>query len=383
MDFLLTPEQNALAEKVRAYVADRLAPAAAESDREGRFAPGLFAELAAEGLFGLRIPVEYGGMGLDAVSTGVAIEELARGDITACYPVLNAALVGGVLNLHGGEELKARWLPSIAHGDAVVAVCMTEPAHGTDAAALELRAEPDGDGWRLSGEKTSIMLGAYATHGLVFARTGEKRERSRGVTAFYTRLDDAHVTRTTLPSLGSRTGGRATMVFDGLHVGQENVVGGTGLGFVQGMRGFDYSRALIALMAVSAASVTLEAAFEHASEREAFGQPLSRFQGLTFPLVEHATYLHAARLLAYEALWRNDAGLNHRVEANMAKWWAPKTSAEAAHQALLTLGHFGWSEDGPVARRLRDVIGTQLADGTAAATKLVIAREFLGREHAP
>ncbi|MEO3812589.1 acyl-CoA dehydrogenase family protein [Sphaerisporangium sp. B11E5] len=382
MDFLFSAEQEALAAKVRAFVADRLAPAADQADREGRFPPGLLADMAAEGYFGLRIAARYGGMALSAVSTGVVLEELARGDITACYPVLNAALIGGVLDLNCDDDQKARWLPEIARGDAVVALCMTERDHGTDAAGLELRAEPDGDGWRLTGEKTSIMLGGYATHGLVFARTGPE-PRSRGVTAFYTPLTGEHVTRTVLRDLGSRAGGRATLAFDGLPVGPGQVIGGTGLGFVQGMRGFDYSRALIGVMAVAAASASVEDAFAHCRTREAFGQSLGRFQGVSFPLVEHATYLHAARLLAYEALWRNDAGLPHRVPSNMAKWWGPKASVEAAHQALLTLGHFGWSEDRPLARRLRDVIGTQLGDGTAGATKLVIARELLGREYAP
>jgi cyclohexanecarboxyl-CoA dehydrogenase len=149
------------------------------------------------------------------------------------------------------------------------------------------------------------------------------------------------------------------------------------------MRGFDYSRALIALMSVGAAGAALDEALAHARQRQAFGQPIGRFQGVAFPLVEHATFLHAARLLAYEALWRKDAGLDHRTEANMAKWWAPKAAVDAAHQALLTLGHLGWSEDRELARRLRDVIGTELADGTANVTKLVVARQLLGRETAP
>ncbi|GIH09814.1 acyl-CoA dehydrogenase [Rhizocola hellebori] len=382
MEFLLTDKQHALGEKVRAFTKERITPYYQDSDRQGRLRAALIPELAAEGLFALRVPEEYGGLGLDAVSTGVVLEELARGDLTACYPVLNAALVAGILTANGSPEQRERWLPAIARGDAVVAFCMTEPGHGTDAAAVELRAHPRGGGWRLTGEKTSIMLGAYATHGMIFARTSDE-PRARGVTAFYTRLDDRYLARSTLRDLGSRSGGRATLIFDGLPVTPSDVVGGPGLGFAQGMRGFDYSRALIALMCVSVASLSLSDALSHARHREAFDQPLGRFQGISFPLTEHATYLHAARLLAYEALWRNDVGLEHRVEANMAKWWAPKAAVEAAHQALLTLGHFGYSEERPLAQRLRDLIGTQLADGTANATKLVVARELLGREFAP
>jgi cyclohexanecarboxyl-CoA dehydrogenase len=382
VDFSLTEEQTAFAAKIRAFVDDRLLPRAHEADRTGRFADGLMAEFGAQGLFGLRVPERFGGLDLDAVTTGVIMEELARGDLTACYPVLNAALVAGIIQGNCSEAQQQAWLPAIASGEAIVAFCMTEAAHGTDAAAVELRAEPDGDGWRLTGEKTSIMLGGVATHGLIFARTSDA-PRAKGVTVFYASLDDPAVTRTVLNDLGSRSGGRATLTFDGLRVSADQTVGGPGLGFAQGMRGFDYSRALIALMAIAVANASLAEAIEHARTRQAFDAPLGTFQGIAFPLAEHATYLHAARLLAFEALWRNDQGLDHRIEANMSKWWAPKASVEAAHQALLTLGHLGWNEDGDMARRLRDVIGTQLADGTANATKLVVSRMLLGRESAP
>lgn len=379
MRFDFTAEQNDLAARVRAFATERVTPAAQEADREARFPSGLLRDLADAGLLGLAIPEAYGGGGADAVSTGIALEGLARADLTACWPVLNAALIGGILDGNGSEYQRKRWLPSIASGEAVVALCLTEHEHGSDAAAIELRAEPDGDGWRLEGEKTSINLGAYATHGLVFARTGGPG--ARGITAFYASFDT--VTRKPLSDLGSRAGGRSTLVFDGLWVGADEVIGGPGLGFVQVMRGFDYSRALIALMSVGAAGASIDEAVAYARTREAFGGPIGRFQAVSFPLVEHATLLHAARLLAYEALWRKDAGLDHRVEANMAKWWAPKASAEAAHQALLIFGQHGWTEDLPLGRRLRDVMGTELADGTANVTKLVVARQLLGRECAP
>jgi cyclohexanecarboxyl-CoA dehydrogenase len=381
MDFEFAPEQRALAERIRAFAADRLAPAAADDDRRERLRPGLFAELAAEGLFALRVPAAYGGQAASAVSTGIVLEELAAGDLTAGYPVLNAALVAGVLNANATDEQRTRWLPPIARGEAILAVCLTEPGHGSDAANIELRAAPAGDGWRLSGEKTSTMLGGYATHGLVFARTGVAG--AHGVTAFFIALDDPRIDRAPLRDLGSRAGGRATLAFDDVPVGRDDVVGAPGRGFMEVMRGFDYSRALIALMCLGAAGAALDEALAHARHRRAFGEPIGRFQGVSFPLVEHATFLHAARLLAYEALWRKDAGLDHRTEANMAKWWAPKAAVDAAHQALLTLGHLGWGEDRPLARRLRDVIGTELADGTANVTKLVVARQLLGREHAP
>jgi cyclohexanecarboxyl-CoA dehydrogenase len=381
MDFGFTPEQKALAKSVADFAAEKIAPFRKENDDRGTYRPGLIADLAAEGLFALRVPEEYGGRGLDAVSAGIALEELAAADLSVCFPVLNAALVAGVLAANGTPDQLSRWLPPIARGEAVVAVCLTEPDHGTDAAAIGMRAEPDGDGWVLTGRKASIMATAHATHGLVFARTGGAG--AHGITAFYVGLDDPAVRRERLSDLGCRAGGRGDIEFDGLRVGPEDVVGRPGVGFVEVMRGFAFSRALIALMAIAVGRAAVDEAIGHARRRHAFGQPISRFQSVAFPLVEHVTLLHAARLVSFEALCRADEGLDPRLPSNMAKWWAPKAAVEAVHQALLVHGHLGWSEDGAIAHRLRDVIGLQLADGTAAATKLVVARHLFGKESAP
>lgn len=381
MDFTFTAPQNDLAKRVAEFAADRIAPHRQEQDRSGTYRPDLIADLAAADLFALRIPVEYGGLGLDAVSAGLALEKLAAADLSVCFPVLNAALIGGVLADNGTPGQRAAWLPPIARGEAVVALALTEPDHGTDAAGIRMAARPDGDGWVLTGEKTSIMIAAHATHALVFARTGG--EGARGISAFYVPLDGPEVRRERLTDLGCKAGGRGRIVLDGLRVGRDELVGEPGGGFAAVMRGFGVSRAYIALMAIAVGDAALAEAYAHASRRSAFGQPLGRFQSVTFPLVEHSTLLHAARLVAYEALCRADRGEDPRIPSNMAKWWAPKAAVEATHQALLTLGQLGWSEDGPVAQRLRDVIGLQLADGTAAATKLTVARLVLGKEYAP
>jgi cyclohexanecarboxyl-CoA dehydrogenase len=381
MDFALTPDQQALKDRIAAFAAEHVAPGYQEADRTGVMRPGLTADLAGAGLLGLRIGTDHGGLGLGAVGTGIALEELARADFNACYPALNAALIGDILTGNGDAEQRKRWLSPIADGSALVALCLTEPEHGSDAAAIGMTARAVDGGWRLSGVKTSIMMGTVATHALVFARTGGPG--ARGVTAFYLPLDDAHVTRTATRDVANRGAGRAELAFDDMPATVDDVVSGEGLGFVQVMQGFDYSRALISLMCIGAASASMDEAFDYARTREAFGRPIGTFQGLSFPLVEHATYLHAARLLAYEALWRKDAGLDHRIEANMAKWWAPKTSVEAAHQALLTHGQAGWTEDRPLGQRMRDIMGLEMGDGTAQVTKMVVARQILGRDSAP
>jgi cyclohexanecarboxyl-CoA dehydrogenase len=382
VDFSFSDEQERLRARVRAFATGRLAPHYQAGDRLGRMRPELPGEMAAEGLLGLRVPVVHGGAGADCVTTGVAMEEVARADLNAGYLLLLAALIADILLASGTEQQRRRWLPRIAAGADLPALCLTEPEHGSDAAAIELRAEAASDGaWRLTGTKTSVMLGMLATHGLVFARTGEAG--ARGVTAFYVPLVDAHVRRLPLRDLGNRSMGRATLELTGLPAGREHVVGGEGLGFVQVMRGFEYSRALISLMCVASAQAAIDDSLEHARTRHAFGQPIGRFEGLSFPLVEHATYLRAARLLAYEALWLKDAELPHTVPANMAKWWAPRAAADAAHQALLAFGHHGWSEESPQGQRMRDIMGLEIGDGTAQIAKLVVARALLGRDAAP
>jgi cyclohexanecarboxyl-CoA dehydrogenase len=183
--------------------------------------------------------------------------------------------------------------------------------------------------------------------------------------------------------IGNRAPGRASLFFDGLPVSPDQLVGQEGGGFVSVMRGFDYSRAIIGLMCIGLARAALDDALRYTRERRAFGSAIGKFQGVAFPLVEHATFLAGARHICYDALWRKDQDLPHSAEAAMAKWWAPKASVDAIHQALLTFGQAGLSADNPQGQRMRDAMGFEIADGTAQIAKLVLARELLGREFAP
>jgi cyclohexanecarboxyl-CoA dehydrogenase len=381
MDFTFTAEQEDFRRELRTFGEKILAPHYRADDVAGVLRPELPATLAGMGLTGLRIPERFGGQDADAVTTGMAAYEISRADFNACYLLLNSALVADILLGAAREDQLARWLPPIASGETVPALCLTEPGRGSDAAHLELRATPEGDGWRLFGEKTSISLGMAAQVAAVFARTGGPG--ARGVSAFMVDLADAHLARTPLDDLGSRAIGRASLYFDGVPVSRDQLIGAEGEGFVRVMQGFDYSRAVIGLMCLGVASAALDDAFDYARTREAFGRPIGTFQGLAFPLVECATHLRAATHLCYEALALKDAGKDPAVPANMAKWWAPKLSVDIVHQALLTFGHAGWSTDNPQGQRLRDVIGLEIGDGTAQIAKLVVARHLLGRDFAP
>lgn len=381
MDFTFSSDEDAYRQELRRFAAKVLAPRYQADDKAAKLRPEMVADMAGMGLTGLRIPERHGGQQASALVAGMAAESIAHGDFNASYLIIVSALISDILTRNATDRQQAAWLPPIASGEAVPAFCVTEPEHGTDAAALDTKAEPDGDGWRLTGEKTSITLGMAAHTALVLARTGGPG--ARGVSAFYVDLDDRHVSRAAFDDLGSRAIGRASLHLDGLPVSREQLVGAEGEGFVSVMQGFDYSRAIIGLACLGAAQASLDEALQWARDRQAFGSPIGAFQGVSFPLAEHATYLRGARHICYEALWRKDNGVEHSTEAAMSKFWAPKLAVEAIHQCLLTFGHLGYSSESPIGQRLRDVIGLEIGDGTAQVSKLVIARDLLGRAYAP
>lgn len=383
MEFGLSDEQRHFQESVRRFARERLAARYAADDRRGEIDPRTRAEMAELGLMGIAIPEAYGGQGASAVTTGIAAEELSAGDFNAAYLLLIPMLAAEVVLAAGSERQREELLAPIADGSTLPCFCLTEPEHGSDAARLSMRALRDGDGgdWRLSGEKTSISLGASADTAVVFARTSD--DGARGISAFYVELDEGYVQRSPFADLGSRAIGRAALHFDALPASPDALLGAVGEGFVRCMQSFEFSRAVIGLMCIGCAQAALEEALAYARDRQAFGRPIGANQGIAFPLAEAATLLRGARWVCYEALWRRDVGLPHRTEASMAKWWAPKVAVETAHQALLTLGHSGYSEELPAGQRMRDLIGLEIGDGTAQIAKLVLARELLGRAYAP
>jgi len=381
MDFGFDADEESFRQELRRFAEKTLAPHYQADDRAGRFRRQLATDMAGMGLTGLRIPEAYGGQQATAVVAGIAAEEVGRVDFNAGYLIVNTALISDIVVRNATEEQQRAWLPGIAAGEVVPCLCITEPGHGTDAANLELRAVPEGDGWRLEGEKTSITLGTVADRAVVLARTGGPG--ARGVSAFWVDLDTPRLSRAGFDDLGGRAIGRASLHFDGVPVGPAELIGEEGAGFVSVMQGFDYSRAIIGLGCLGAAQVSLEETLQWARDRQAFGQPIGRFQGVAFPLAEHATQLRGARHVCYEALWRKDRGLPHSAEAAMAKLWAPRLATQVIHQCLLTFGHLAYSAESPLGQRLRDVIGLEIGDGTAQVSSLVIARHLLGRASAP
>lgn len=382
MDFAFTEEQEAFRQHVAAVAAKEFAPRNATDDAAEWFDPDphdLTRRLGELGLTGLHVSEEYGGQGADCVTVGIAIEEMAKAHFGVAGLIMSPALFGGELFALASEKQKAAWIPPLVSGEVIPSLALTEADHGSDAAGIRMVAEPDGDGWRLTGEKNSVTAGMFADTAVVFARTSSKKG-ARGVSAFYVDIDERWVQRAPISDLGNRAVGRAIFSFDGYPVTSDDLIGGEGDGFVEVMKSFDYNRALLGLQCIGTASAAIDEAVSYARDRVAFGQPISQYQGVSFPLVEHATLLHAARLLCYEVLWRRDAGHPHTVESAMAKALAPRAAVMAIHDALLTLGHVGYSNDALQALRLRDAIGMEIGDGTAQICKLIIARSMFGRD---
>jgi cyclohexanecarboxyl-CoA dehydrogenase len=375
--FGLSSEQRGFRETAVRFARDVLAPGARRLEAEGRVPLDLRKRMGEIGLIGIELPEEFGGLGLDHVTSGIVIESIAEGDFNVAYIQLLASLCGMIVARHGAPDLAADILPRVCAGERLIVLALTEPQGGSDAAALRLRAVRDGDAYVLDGEKTSISMADQADHAVVFARTGNESERAAGISAFLVDLDAPGISRTRFDDVGERAIGRGSIFFDGVRVPAPRRLGPEGAGFVQVMQGFDFSRALIGLQCLAVARVSLVETWAHVSGRRAFGRPLSDNQGVTFPLAECETHVEAARLLCYRTLAAKDAGLPHTREAAMCKWWAPQLAFEIVHKCLLMHGHSGYSTELPFEQRLRDVLGLQIGDGTAQIMKLIIARETL------
>ncbi len=383
MDFAFTEEQERIRDAARRFARERLAPSYQAREAAGAIERGLLREMGGLGLIAADLGEEFGGLAADGVTCGVIMEEIAAGDFNVGYVQLLGSLNGKIISKHASPALARQVLPQIVAGEALVALGLTEPRGGSDAANLQLRARRDGGGYVLTGEKTSISLMGEADWIVLFARTGAADAGAHGVSAFLVPLHLAGISRTGFNDVGSRAIGRGSVFFDGVRIGEDYRLGAEGAGFHQVMRGFDYSRALIGLQCLAPARASLEETWRYVTEREAFGRPLAKFQGVTEPLAEAETLLTAARLLCYRTLWLRDRGAAHTAEAAMCKWWAPKVAFEALHQCLLLHGHAGYSTDLPHQQRLRDVLGLQIGDGTAQIQKMIIAREKIGRVAVP
>jgi len=379
MDFSLNPDQQALVETAAKFARNRLAPSYQAREKAECVEREIVREMGELGFLGLELPEEAGGMGLDCVTAGLLLEQIAYGDFNVAYINLLTSLCGQIVATYGKSAEARAWLAQVLRGEKLIAIALTEPSAGSDAARLRLRAVRDGNDFILTGEKASISLATQADVSVVFARTGHESDRARGISAFLVPMDLPGVTRTTFDDIGTRPVGRGSIFFDAVRVPADMMLGDENQGFVQVMQGFDYSRALIGLQCMGVARASLDEAWRYSQEREAFGKPIGEFQGVSFPLAEAETWYEACRMLCLRTLWLKDQGLPHTAEAAMCKWWGPKLACDIIHQCLLTHGHGGYASDYDFGQRYRDVLGLQIGDGTANIMKMIIARQMTAR----
>lgn len=378
----ITEELEMLAEAAAKFAQKYVAPGFLERDQSRVFDRDLVKKMGEMGFIAPELPEQYGGQGLGRLAAGVIHEEIAKVDLSFSYINLLASLNGQILAEHGDPDVVEPWLRKLTTGEAIFSIALTEPRGGSDAANLRLKIERDGDEYVINGEKTSISAADQADASVVFGRTGGTAEGAHGVTALLVPMNLPGITTTRFDCHGQRAIGRGSIFFDNVRVPVNHRLGDENKGFVQVMQGFDFSRALIGLQVLGVARVSLDEAWAYAAERQAFGQPLTAFQGVSHPLADYETQVEAARLLCLQTLWLKDQHQPHTAEAGMCKWWGPKLAYDVIHQCLLTFGHAGYDR-GVMEQRLRDVLGFQIGDGTAQIMKTIIARHKAGRKAVP
>jgi len=372
--FDLTPEQALIRTSAREFAQREIAPHARDWDRAEEIDRSIVPKLAAAGFLGAGWSEEYGGTALDTLSYALVVEELGKADSSVRGIVsVNVGLVGKTISRHGSEAQKREWLPQLASGEALGCYALTEPGCGSDAAALVTRASREGGDWLLTGSKTFITLGGWASVALVFARTGG--EGPRGISCFLVPTNaDGFETRPIKGKLGLRAQDTSELTFDGVRVPDANRLGELDGGFKVAMSALDHGRISLAAGCVGIAQGCLEASVRYAKEREAFGRPIARFQLVQELIAEMAVETEAARLLAWRAAALADAKAKHTLEASIAKLYASEAAVRAANNAVQVFGGYGYVDEYPVGKYLRDARVTTLYEGTSQIQKLIIGR---------
>ena len=378
MDFDLSDDQREIQALTREFAQAEIEPHAAEWDREHRFPRELFGKLAELGLMGACIPEEYGGAGADFLAYILVLEELSRGDagIGVTVAVHTSAVTLPILNF-GTDEQRARFVPPLARGEHLGAFALTEPEAGSDAGALRTKAEPNGDGWTITGAKQWITNGEHAGTFLLFARTDPETPGARGVSAFVLDAEHVRITRTE-EKLGLNSSVTNDIVVEGAEVGRDRLLNEEGKGFTVAMATLDGGRIGIAAQALGIAQAGYDFARNYSLERRQFGKRIAEFQAIQHKLADMSTEIDAARLLVYRAAWLKEQGGPHAEEGAKAKLFASEMARRQTAEAIQILGGYGYTKEFPVERYYRDAKITEIYEGTSEIQRLVIARSILG-----
>ena len=378
MDFELAPEQKEIQGLAREFARQEIEPHAAAWDREHRFPREVFTKLAELGLMGVCVPAEYGGADADFLSYILVLEELSRADAGVGVTVaVHTSAVTLPLLVWGTDEQRSRFIPPLAAGEHLGAFALTEAEAGSDAGALRTRAEPDGDGWRITGAKQWITNGRYSGTFLVFARTDPQTPGAGGVSAFVLDAEHVRITRDE-EKLGLNSSATNDLVIEGAHAGRDRLLHEENKGFQVAMQTLDGGRIGIAAQAVGIAQAAYDVAREYAKERHAFGKAIAEFQAIQYKLADMSTEIDAARLLVYRAATLKERGEPHTEAGAKAKLFASEMARRQTAEAIQVLGGYGYTKEFPVERYYRDAKITEIYEGTSEIQRLVIARSILG-----
>ncbi|MFA9432343.1 acyl-CoA dehydrogenase family protein [Egicoccus sp. AB-alg2] len=383
MDLRLSEEQEAFVASVRAFAHEHVEPGVLERDREGRWDPDVWAEVARFGLAGLPVPEAYGGSGADVLTTGLALEALAYAGRDAGLNLsLGAHLTIGCMPiaLHGTEEQKQHWLPRMARGESIGAFAITEPEAGADTASMKTSARREGDVYVLNGTKTFITNGGLADVVTVVARTDPDAPAGQAFTAFLVETDrPGFKVSKELRKLGNRTSPTVELSFTDVEVPESAVLGqpGTALWAV-GFECFDWERCCMIASAVGGMHRDLDECVRYAKEREAFGKPIGHYGAIQHKLAQMRIRLENARFLQRQAAWLKDRGEEHQLEASMAKAYVGEAAVESALDAVQLHGGWGYVDEFHVERSLRDAKLASIGGGTTEIQELLISRMLLG-----
>ena len=370
MDFSLSDEQELIRASAAEFCEREIVPHARDWDREEDIDRGLVRKLAEVGYLGA--------WELDTISYALIMEELGKADSSVRGIVsVNVGLVGKTIARFGTDEQKREWLPRLASGDALGCYALTEPGSGSDPASLVTRAKRDGDDWVLNGAKLFITLGSWAGLALVFARSGG--EGARGLTCFLVATDTAGFSASPIKGkLGLRAQDTAEVFLDDVRVPDSSRLGAEGDGFKVAMSALDNGRISLAAGCVGIAQGCLDACVKYAGERRQFGKTISSFQLVQELLADMSVELDAARLLTWRAALLADSGQRHTLESSVAKYYASEVSVRAANAAVQVHGGYGYVDEYPVGKYLRDARVTTLYEGTSQIQKLIIGRALTG-----
>ena len=373
----LTEEQTLIRDTARQFAQNELAPYAAEWDAHSTFPADAIRKMAELGFLGMIAPPEWGGGGADQVAHSLALEEIAAGD-AACSTIMSVHNSVGCMPIaaFGNEAQKERFLRPLATGKQLGAFALTEPQAGSDAAALRVRAEWDGQAYILNGTKQFITSGKNADIVVAFAVT-DPQAGKRGITAFIVPTDTPGYSVNRVESkLGQRASDTAQLGFENLRLSPEYRLGEEGAGYKIALSNLEGGRIGIAAQSVGMAKAALEAALAYAKEREAFGQPIIDHQAVAFRLADMATQIEAARLMVLNAASLRDRGEPCLTEASMAKLFASEMAEKVCSDAIQIHGGYGYLQDFPVERIYRDVRVTQIYEGASDIQRMLIARDL-------